>query len=224
VQEGAQERRQSENSQAARASAAVSLGGRCAATLQVIEWWALHGPSRVNLASFCGRGRGSRMRRQPSRVVEMPPSTGSVWMRAASSEASQATAWATSSGWTVRLAGVPTAIWSRRSPCVSLIGVRATGGQDAGVASAMVNTMQQVGGSVGTALLSTVAASATLSFARTHTGPGVQVLAAVHGFTTAFIVSGSIFVVGAVLTGVLLPSGVLHQPDSQHQSAPPRRP
>jgi len=93
-----------------------------------------------------------------------------------------------------------------------------------GVASAMVNTMQQVGGSVGTALLSTVAASFTLSFARTHTGAGVQVLAAVHGYTTAFIVSGSIFVVGAVLTGVLLPSGVLHQPDSQQQSAPPRRP
>ncbi len=97
------------------------------------------------------------------------------------------------------------------------------GGQDAGVASAMVNTMQQVGGSVGTALLSTVAASSTLSFARTHTGAGVQVLAAVHGFTTAFIVSGSIFVVGAVLTAVLLPSGVLHQPDSQQHSAPPRR-
>ena len=96
-------------------------------------------------------------------------------------------------------------------------------GQDAGVASAMVNTMQQVGGSVGTALLSTVAASSTLSFARTHTGAGVQVLAAVHGFTTAFIVSGSIFVVGAVLTGVLLPSGVLRQPDRPQHSAPPRR-
>jgi hypothetical protein len=35
--------------------------------------------------------------------------------------------------------------------------------KDAGVASAMVNTMQQVGGSIGTALLSTIAASATTS-------------------------------------------------------------
>ena len=34
---------------------------------------------------------------------------------------------------------------------------------DAGVASAMVNTMQQVGGSIGTALLSTLAASAVTS-------------------------------------------------------------
>ncbi len=76
---------------------------------------------------------------------------------------------------------------------------------------------------MGVEMLSTVAASSTLSFARTHPGAGVQVLAAVHGYTTAFLVSGSIFVVGAVLTGVLLPSGVLHQPDSQQHSAPPRR-
>ncbi|MHA3703758.1 MFS transporter [Jatrophihabitans sp. YIM 134969] len=81
--------------------------------------------------------------------------------------------------------------------------------QDAGVASAMVNTMQQVGGSVGTALLSTLAASSTVRFARTHTRSDEQVLAAVHGYTTAFLLSGSIFVVGAVLTALLLPSGVL---------------
>jgi EmrB/QacA subfamily drug resistance transporter len=41
---------------------------------------------------------------------------------------------------------------------------------DAGVASAMVNTMQQVGGSVGTALLSTIAAGATTSYAKSHGG------------------------------------------------------
>jgi len=81
--------------------------------------------------------------------------------------------------------------------------------QDSGVASAMVNTMQQVGGSIGTALLSTLAASATRSYARTHTGAGSGVLAAVHGYTTAFTVSGSIFVAGAILTALLLPSGVL---------------
>jgi hypothetical protein len=81
--------------------------------------------------------------------------------------------------------------------------------KDSGVASAMVNTMQQVGGSIGTALLSTLAASATAGYASTHTGDGTRLLASVHGFTTAFTVSGCIFVVGAVLTAVLLPSGVL---------------
>ena len=68
-------------------------------------------------------------------------------------------------------------------------------------------------------MLSAVAASSTLSFARTPAGAGVQVLAAVHAYTTAVLVSGSIFVVGAVLTGVLLPSGVLRQPTA-HSTAP----
>ena len=45
------------------------------------------------------------------------------------------------------------------------LGVKNT---DAGVASAMVNTSQQVGGSVGTALLSTIFASAAASFASAH--------------------------------------------------------
>ena len=82
--------------------------------------------------------------------------------------------------------------------------------RDAGVASAMVNTMQQVGGSVGTALLSTVAASSAASFARSH-APSVSlaVRSAVHGYASAFTVSGLIFVGAALLTGLLLPSGVL---------------
>ncbi len=44
--------------------------------------------------------------------------------------------------------------------------------QDAGVASALVNTMQQVGGSVGTAMLSTLVASATTSYAIGHRSLG----------------------------------------------------
>ena len=81
---------------------------------------------------------------------------------------------------------------------------------DAGVASAMVNTGQQIGGSVGTALLSTIAASAATSFARRA---GVRrrrcwPSAAVHGYTTAFWWSAAIFAVGAVVCGTLLPSRV----------------
>ena len=38
-----------------------------------------------------------------------------------------------------------------------------------------------------------------------------------HGYTTAFMLSGSIFVVGAVLTALLLPSGVLRP---EHPAAP----
>jgi EmrB/QacA subfamily drug resistance transporter len=79
---------------------------------------------------------------------------------------------------------------------------------DAGVASAMVNTMQQVGGSLGTALLSTVAASATTSFLAGHRPSGALAgQATVHGYTTAFWWGVAIFAAGAIACGLLLRSG-----------------
>jgi hypothetical protein len=79
--------------------------------------------------------------------------------------------------------------------------------QDSGVASALVNTMQQVGGSIGASALSTVALSATASYLTTHhTSPLAPATAAVHGYTVAFTVSTVLFVVGAVLAYSLLPS------------------
>lgn len=81
--------------------------------------------------------------------------------------------------------------------------------RDAGVASAMVNTMQQIGGSVGTALLSTIAASAASSYLSGRKVTDlVQAEAAVHGYTTAFWVAAGIFAVGVVTTAALLRSGV----------------
>jgi hypothetical protein len=78
---------------------------------------------------------------------------------------------------------------------------------DAGVASAMVNTMQQVGGSIGTALLSTLAASAVTSELASAAGrPDAAAIAhaAVHGYTTAFWWAAGIFAVGALVCGALL--------------------
>jgi EmrB/QacA subfamily drug resistance transporter len=79
---------------------------------------------------------------------------------------------------------------------------------DAGVASATVNTMQQIGGSVGTALLSTLAASATTSYL-TGRQPSASVVAdaTVHGYTVGFYWAAAIFAVGAVVCGLLLRSG-----------------
>jgi EmrB/QacA subfamily drug resistance transporter len=76
---------------------------------------------------------------------------------------------------------------------------------DSGIASAMVNTSQQVGGSIGTALLSTLAASAATGFLTDH-GPGRDELrqAAVQGYTTAFWWAAAIFAIGAVVCGALL--------------------
>ena len=87
----------------------------------------------------------------------------------------------------------------------------------AGVASATVNTMQQIGGSIGTSLLSTVATQSTDSFIRVH-GPAARrggpaaarslaSQATVHGFTTAFWWSAAIFAGGAILAGALLRAG-----------------
>ena len=79
--------------------------------------------------------------------------------------------------------------------------------RDSGVASALVNTMQQVGGSIGTAALSTVALTATTTYLATHHGgPLVTATAAVHGYNVAFLVSAVLFGVGAVLAVLLIPS------------------
>jgi len=79
--------------------------------------------------------------------------------------------------------------------------LHAVSNQDTGVASAMVNTSQQVGGSLGTALLNTVAATATTSFAAANTQLGERVMpyAMTHGFTVAFTFSAGLLFVGAIV-------------------------
>jgi EmrB/QacA subfamily drug resistance transporter len=74
-------------------------------------------------------------------------------------------------------------------------------GRDTGVASAMVNTSQQIGGSLGVALLNTIAATATTAYATTHTelGKMVQPFAVTHGFTTAFKFSAALLFAGAIV-------------------------
>jgi EmrB/QacA subfamily drug resistance transporter len=83
---------------------------------------------------------------------------------------------------------------------------------DAGVASAMVNTSQQVGGSIGTALLSTLFSSAITSFADGKArSPQVLAEATMHGYTTAFWWSAGIFVIGAMVCALTLRSGAPQQ-------------
>ena len=79
---------------------------------------------------------------------------------------------------------------------------------DAGVASATVNTMQQIGGSLGTALLSTLSASAASHYlaGRPHTA-GVVAHATVHGYADAFWWAAAFFAAGAVICGLLLRPG-----------------
>ncbi|HEY0247845.1 MAG TPA: MFS transporter [Gryllotalpicola sp.] len=88
--------------------------------------------------------------------------------------------------------------------------------EDAGVASATVNTVQQVGGSIGTALLNTIATTAIASYLTDHlvhatTKPAqlaVQAAASVHGYSVAFWLAAAIFAGGAILTAIVLRPGV----------------
>jgi EmrB/QacA subfamily drug resistance transporter len=81
--------------------------------------------------------------------------------------------------------------------------------EDAGVASAMINTSQQVGGSIGTALLSTIAATAATDYLSTRKPDPLTVAqAAVESYTTSFWWATAIFVAGAALIAVLMPNTV----------------
>ncbi len=82
--------------------------------------------------------------------------------------------------------------------------------RDAGIASAMVNTSQQIGGAVGTAALSTIFTSALTYYITTHQrGPQLRAAASIHGYTVAFHLSCALFAAGAVITALLLRSGRL---------------
>ena len=80
--------------------------------------------------------------------------------------------------------------------------------EDSGVASALVNTMQQVGGSIGTAALSTFALTSTANYLAAHPTPPATAAAAAqtHGYTLAFAISAVLFGCGVVLALTLLPS------------------
>ena len=90
---------------------------------------------------------------------------------------------------------------------------------DAGVASATLNVGQQLGGSIGTSLLNTIATSAVAGYLTSHLSPAIaaspqagralQAAAVVHGYTTAFWWTAGLFAAGAVVCGTLLRRGPL---------------
>ncbi len=82
--------------------------------------------------------------------------------------------------------------------------------QDAGVGSATLNTAQQVGGSIGTSLLNTLAAGAATSYlvGRRLTPANLEGTL-LHSYTTAFLWSALVFVAGAVVAGLVLRPGNL---------------
>ncbi len=124
-------------------------------------------------------------------------------------------------------------------------GTFGVGPREAGVASATLNVGQQLGGSIGTALLNTIATSAAAGYVSSfiashratvpiHPSPAAQAAlrqaAAVHGYTTAFWWTAGIFAGGAIVCGSLFRwgplgrrggAGQVGEPEAASQAAGP---
>ncbi len=89
--------------------------------------------------------------------------------------------------------------------------------RDAGVASATVNTAQQVGGSIGIALLNTVATSATTSYLTTHgaDSPVAVAIGTVHGFSVATWYAAGFLLLAAVVAALVISA----RPTAPHPTA-----
>ncbi len=116
------------------------------------------------------------------------------------------------SGIGLALAFVPTSIGA-------LTGVRQS---DAGVASGLINTSQQIGGAIGVAAATTIATTFSAHYVHAH--PGVSALdagALTHGFQVTFYVLAAIAAAGAVLAAVLTESRAVTtaaKPDEEAES------
>jgi EmrB/QacA subfamily drug resistance transporter len=87
---------------------------------------------------------------------------------------------------------------------VTIAALSGTKPHEAGVASGLINTSQQVGGALGLAILATIANSLTLHLIRT--GGHSRLVALTKGFDRAFLVGAGFAVAGAILTVVLISS------------------
>jgi EmrB/QacA subfamily drug resistance transporter len=91
---------------------------------------------------------------------------------------------------------------------------------DAGIASAMVNTSQQVGASIGTSLLSTIAASATVDYFKNHAqSAATEGAGLVHGYNVASAWAAAILIAGAIVAGFLITGGRQGGPATAPQNA-----
>ena len=85
-----------------------------------------------------------------------------------------------------------------------------------GAASALVSVMQQLGGSIGTALLSSIAASTTAAYIAASHVHGTA--ADTHGYDIAFLTAAGIFIAAAFTCWILIRSRDSRRPDGEHAS------
>jgi EmrB/QacA subfamily drug resistance transporter len=89
---------------------------------------------------------------------------------------------------------------------VMIAGLTGVGPAEAGVASGLINTSRQVGGSIGLAALTTIAATATSHYADSRALPAFGSAALTHGFQVAFYVLAGLALVGAAIAATFVES------------------
>jgi EmrB/QacA subfamily drug resistance transporter len=90
---------------------------------------------------------------------------------------------------------------------MSIGALTGVGQSDAGVASGLINTSQQIGGAVGVAAATTIATTFTSRYVDAHSGVSALTGAALtHGFQVAFYALAAIAVAGAVVAALLTES------------------
>jgi EmrB/QacA subfamily drug resistance transporter len=87
---------------------------------------------------------------------------------------------------------------------ITLLGTGGVKEEDAGLASGLFNTAQQVGGSLGLAILSTLAASQTTSLLHGVTSPAGVTAARVSGYHVAFAAAAVMLGAGALILGLFV--------------------
>ncbi len=87
-------------------------------------------------------------------------------------------------------------------------------GEEAGVASGLITTSQQVGGAIGVAVATTVATTYTAHYVNAHAGVlAFSGAALTHGFQVTFYVLAALAIAGAFVAGLMIESKVTTSDD-----------
>jgi hypothetical protein len=98
---------------------------------------------------------------------------------------------------------------------VTIAGLTGVRPADAGVASGLINTSRQIGGSIGLAAMTTIAATATSRYADSHGVLAFSGTALTHGFQVAFYTLTGVALVGAAIAAAFLESRPKAAPETK---------